>query len=75
MVKIYEFREHSLVVSGEEKDLLLLAELLRSAEGTISDLRYQIEYAFDIDGVRSENSEDEDRADRDYADRYLKKQR
>ena len=73
MVKIYEFREHALTISGEKKDLLYLAELLQSAEGTVGDLRYQIEYAFDIDGVRSDNSKDEDRTDPDYADRHLKK--
>ena len=74
MVKIYEFHEHSLTVSGERNDLLLLAEFLKSAEGTLGDLRYQIEYAFDVDGVRSDNSEDEERADPDFADRYLRKQ-
>ena len=74
MIKIYEFHEHSLTVSGEKNELLLLAEFLRSAEGTLGDLRYQIEYAFDVDGIRSDNSEDEDSADPDYADRYRKKQ-
>lgn len=59
-VKIYRFREHNLVVEGEEHDLRYLAKLLREAEGTVGDLRYQIEYEFDIDGVRSENEEDEE---------------
>ena len=51
MVQIYQFSEHSLCVSGEKGDLLALAAYLREAEGTIGDLRYQIEYAFDVDGV------------------------
>ena len=74
MVKIYEFREHALTVSGEEADLRYMAELLRDAEGTVGDLRYQIEYAFDIDGVRSSNAETEDCTDPNYADRHLKAQ-
>jgi len=49
-----------------------LANNLRDAEGTVGDLRYQIEYAFDIDGVRSSNTEDEGCDDPDYADNYLK---
>lgn len=72
MVKIYEFREHALTVSGEEADLRYLAELLREAEGTVGDLRYQIEYAFDINGIRSSNTETEDCTDPNYMDRYLK---
>lgn len=72
MIKLYEFREHALTVSGEETDLRYLAELLRDAEGTVGDLRYKIEYAFDIDGIRSSNEEDEDCDDPNYADRYLK---
>ena len=58
---------------GEEQDILYLAELLREAEGTVGDLRYQIEYAFDIDGVRSYNTEDESCNDTDYAKNYLVK--
>ena len=72
MVKIYQFKEHGFSVEGEKADLLYLAELLRNAEGTLGDLRYQIEYAFDIDGVRSENIEDEGCNDPNYADIYLK---
>lgn len=72
MIKLYEFREHALTVSGEEAELRYLAELLRNAEGTVGDLRYKIEYAFDIDGIRSSNTEDEDYDDPNYADRYLK---
>ena len=41
------------MVEGEKCDMLYLAELLRDAEGTLGDLRYQIEYAFDIDGNSS----------------------
>lgn len=74
MAKIYEFCEHALTVSGEEKDLRYMAELLRNAEGTLGDLRYQIEYAFDIDGVRSSNTGTDDCTDPKYADRYLKAQ-
>ena len=58
MVPIYQFQEHCLCVSGEKKDLLTLAAYLRNAEGTLGDLRYQIEYAFDVDSVRSSNLED-----------------
>lgn len=72
MIKIYEFREHGLTISGEEKDLRYLAEVLRGAEGTVGDLRYKIEYAFDIDEIRCSNTEDEDCNDPNYADRYLK---
>ena len=71
-VKIYRFKEHNLVIEGEKHDMMYLAELLREAEGTVGDLRYQIEYAFDIDGVRSDNIEDEGCNDLDYADNYLK---
>ena len=72
--KIYQFKEHNLVIQGEKQDILYLAELLREAEGTVGDLRYQIEYAFDIDDVRSYNTEDESCNDTDYADNYLVKQ-
>ena len=71
-MKIYEFTEHSLTVSGTKEDLISLANNLRDAEGTVGDLRYQIEYAFDIDGVRSSNTEDEVCDNPDYADNYLK---
>lgn len=71
--KIYRFKEHNLIIQGEEQDILYLAELLREAEGTVGDLRYQIEYAFDIDGVRSYNTEDESCNDTDYAKNYLVK--
>ena len=71
--KIYQFKEHNLIIQGEEQDILYLAELLREAEGTVGDLRYKIEYAFDIDGVRSCNTEDESCNDTDYAKNYLVK--
>ena len=70
-IKIYRFKEHNLVVEGEKHDLLYLADLLREAEGTVGDLRYQIEYAFDIDGIRSTDTESENYNDPDYADNYL----
>lgn len=51
----YKFMENDIEVIAEEHTLISLAEALREAniEGTWSDLAYQIEYAFDIDGVRS----------------------
>ena len=71
--KIYRFKEHNLIIQGEEQDILYLAELLREAEGTVGDLRYQIECAFEIDGVRRYNTEDESCNDTDYAKNYLVK--
>ena len=71
MVQIYQFSEHRLCVAGEKGDLLALAAYLREAEGTIGDLRYQIEYAFDVDGVRSSNLEDLDRNEENYEQIYL----
>lgn len=71
MVKIYQFREHAFTVSGEKKDLIDLAEYLREADGTHGDLRYQIEYAFDIDDVRSSDTESESHNDVNYAEQYL----
>lgn len=53
MAKTYRFQEHSLIIEGERDDLLHLVELLRNEEGTLGDLRYQIEYEFDIDGIRT----------------------
>jgi hypothetical protein len=55
MKTIYTFKEHHLIIQGEEHDLRYIAELLRDAEGTVGDIRYQIEYEFDIDGIRTEN--------------------
>lgn len=60
VVKLYEFRENDVYIKAEEHTLIALAKALREAEveGTLSDLAYQIEYEFDIDGVRSEDSEE-----------------
>lgn len=59
VVKLYEFRENDVYIKAEEHTLIALAKALREAEveGTLSDLAYQIEYEFDIDGVRSEDEE------------------
>ena len=56
----YKFIENDIELIAEEHTLIVLAEMLREAnvEGTWSDLVYQIEYAFDIDGVRSEDEEE-----------------
>lgn len=60
VVKLYEFRENDVYIKAEEHTLIALAKALREAEveGTLSDLAYQIEYEFDIDGVRSEDDEE-----------------
>lgn len=55
-VKLYTFREHALIITGEERDLLSLADAIRQSdqnEGTLADLAYQIEYEFDVDGIRT----------------------
>jgi recombination DNA repair RAD52 pathway protein len=60
--------ENDIDLKAEKHTLIALAKALREAEveGTLSDLAYQIEYEFDIDGVRSEDEEfDED--DEEYA--------
>lgn len=51
----YQFNENDVEIKAEEHTLIDLAKALRKAqvEGTLSDLAYQIEYEFDIDGVRS----------------------
>lgn len=59
MADMYKFTEGCLTVEGEKDDLIKLAELLRDAEGTIGDLRYQIERAFNIDGVSDDELMDE----------------
>ena len=53
----YKFTENDIEIIAEERTLIALAKALREAEveGTWSDLAYQIEYAFDIDGVSSED--------------------
>lgn len=55
----YKFMENDIEIIAEEHNLITLAKALREAqvEGTLSDLAYQIEYAFDIDSVRSEDEE------------------
>ena len=58
-IKLYEFRENDVYIKAEEHTLIALAKALREAEveGTLSDLAYQIEYEFDIDGIRSDDEE------------------
>ena len=58
----YRFMENDIDINGETQTLIALAKALREAEveGTLSDLAYQIEYEFDIDGVRSEDDEYDD---------------
>lgn len=55
----YQFYENDIDIKAEEHTLIALAKALREAEveGTLSDLAYQIEYEFDIDGIRSEDEE------------------
>jgi hypothetical protein len=55
----YMFVENDIQLIAEEHTLIALAKALREAqvEGTWGDLAYQIEYAFDIDDVRSEDEE------------------
>lgn len=55
----YLFQENDIEIKAERHTLIRLAKALREAEveGTLSDLAYQIEYEFDIDGVRSEDEE------------------
>ena len=62
----YEFRENDIELRAEKHTLIALAEMLREAgaEGTWSDLAFQIEWEFDVDGIRSESKEDEE--DDDY---------
>lgn len=59
MATIYTFRENDITISGEKHSLINLAEKLRELgiEGTLSDLVYQIEYEFDVDGIRSDNGD------------------
>ena len=55
----YRFMENDIDLKAEKHTLIALAKALREAEveGTLSDLAYQIEYEFDIDGARSEDEE------------------
>lgn len=66
----YMFMENDIEIKAEERTLIRLAKALRDAEveGTLSDLAYQIEYEFDIDGIRSE---DEDWDDEEYEEEYI----
>lgn len=63
MIKIgkyqYLFMENDIEIKANKQTLIDLANVLREAgvEGTLSDLAYQIEYYFDIDGVRSDEEE------------------
>lgn len=58
----HQFNENDIEIKAEEHTLIALAKALREAqvEGTLSDLAYQIEYEFDIDGVRSEFEDDDE---------------
>lgn len=51
----YQFNENDIEIKAEKHTLIALAKALREAqvEGTLSDLAHQIEYEFDVDGVRS----------------------
>lgn len=53
----YLFMENDVYIKAEEHTLIALAAALREAqvEGTLSDIAYQIEYYFDVDGLQSEN--------------------
>ena len=55
----YQFCENDIDIKAEKHTLIALATALREAEveGTLSDLAYQIEYEFDIDGIRSKDKE------------------
>ena len=59
MAEIYKFWENDIFLSGEKHHLIELAEMLRGVdvEGAWGDLVYQIEYAFDIDGIRTLDDE------------------
>ena len=69
----YKFVENDIELIAEEHTLIALAEMLRMAdvEGTWSDLVYQIEYAFDIDGVRSANEDEDEWEEPDWDDDYV----
>lgn len=58
----YLFMENDVYIKAEEHTLIALAAALRESqvEGTLSDLAYQIEYFFDVDGVRDLDDEDEE---------------
>jgi hypothetical protein len=51
---IFKFREHEFEVSGTEEQLIELARAIREdgkLENTLTDLAYQIEYFFNVDGL------------------------
>ena len=64
----YRFMENDIDIKAEEHTLIALAKALRDAEveGTLSDLAYQIEYEFNIDGIRSEDEEWIDDDEKEY---------
>ena len=57
MAQTYTFRENDITLTAEKDTLIDLAEQLRKVgiEGTWSDLVFQIEYEFNVDGIRSED--------------------
>ena len=58
----YKFVENDIEIIAEKHTLINLARMLRESnvEGTLGDLAFQIEWAFDVDGIRSECEEDDD---------------
>lgn len=56
--KTYQFRENDIYIEAEKDTLIKLVHELREvgAEGTLSDLAFQIEYEFNVDGVRDKQS-------------------
>lgn len=58
----YKFVENDIELVAEKHTLIALAEMLRDAqvEGTWGDLVFQIEWEFDVDGIRSECEEDDE---------------
>lgn len=53
MANIYKFTEHEMEVKGTKDYLLDFVQSVRTShmEGTLSDLAYQIERAFNIDNI------------------------
>lgn len=66
----YKFVENDIELIAEKHTLIDLAKMLREAnvEGTWGDLIYQIEYAFNVDGIRSKDEDDEEDIDMLYHD-------
>ena len=54
--------ENDIQLIAEKHTLIDLARMLRevNAEGTWSDLAFQIEWEFDVDGIRTESERDEE---------------